>query len=141
MIFDEVDLLMVSWICQNWFSAVKLTEGERLLLLGRTKAGKSSLLNFLTESDKEIVGTTLLSGTFFPSKVMIPPPAGINKAHIEAWDLPGLFDTNGKIFKLCVGFFLKTLTSYSTIRIWYVIKNYHFMNDRNEYGDFVFFMG
>lgn len=56
MIFDEVDLMMVSWICQNWLRTVNLRDDTRTLLIGKTKAGKSSILNFLTGTNSEKIG-------------------------------------------------------------------------------------
>jgi ribosome biogenesis GTPase A len=50
LIFDEVDLMMVSWITQNWFEEKQLKERHRTLVIGKTRSGKSSLLKFLSSN-------------------------------------------------------------------------------------------
>ena len=50
------------------------------------------------------VGSDHSSKTFYPTATDIE----IGDETWEWWDLPGLMDTRSFIFRLCIGFFLKT---------------------------------
>ena len=56
---------------------------------------------------------------------------------VEWWDLPGLADTRPFVFKLCIGFFLKTIvesSSHSDVRFVYVHQNTNIFNLRTFPG-------
>lgn len=71
-IFKEVDLLIASEICGSWVETTEISNENKVLVIGKTKAGKSSLLNFLSRNPGMMtVGETLTSKTFYPEYVNI----------------------------------------------------------------------
>lgn len=71
LIFDEADLMIVSWICQNWMKQIEISREPKTLFIGKTKSGKSSMLKFLSRNDDIKVGKNLDSETFFPTQINI----------------------------------------------------------------------
>ena len=71
-IFKEVDLLIAGLFCGNWRETTEISNCNRVLVIGKSKVGKSSLLNFLSRQKKVMkIGDTLVSKTFYPEYVNI----------------------------------------------------------------------
>lgn len=142
IIFDEADLMVVSWICQNWRRETNISPAPKTLVVGKTKSGKSSLLRFLSGDANVKVGADLDSETFFPTLIRIPLKSEASETMEEAWDLPGLEENKGKIFKLCTGYFLRILSENKKIKIWYMIRAYgSFFSNTEDYVRLNEFLG
>lgn len=53
-IFKEVDLLIASEICGSWVETTEISNLNKILVIGKTKAGKSSMLNFLSKNPNKM---------------------------------------------------------------------------------------